>query len=103
MPPISQLILLVEASSNHNFLLAAVALLSVIKVVVPAAMAIAAAATKIANTTRPSTVGHMAAVAILVFCAIQNYLGIKMQPRSLITWVATPIIALDDGGLKLIM
>jgi hypothetical protein len=46
----------------------------------------------------------MAVVAILVLRAIRNYLGIKMQPLSLIKWVVTPIIALDGGGgLKLIM
>jgi hypothetical protein len=93
IPPISQLILLVEASSNRNFLLTVVALLSGIKAVVPAAMAIAAAATKIASAPWPSTVGHTAAVTILVLRAIRDYLGsIEMQPRSLIKWVVTPII-----------
>jgi hypothetical protein len=104
IPPTSHLtnqliLLLEEASTNRNFLLAAAALPSDIK----AAVTAAAAATKTANATQSSTAGPMAVVAILVLRATRNYLGIKMPPRSLIKWAATPITAPDGGGLKLIM
>jgi hypothetical protein len=70
---------------------------------VPVALAIAAAATKLANATRPSTAGPMAVVAILGPSATRNSLGIKMQLPSTIKWAATPINAPDGGGPKLIM